>query len=108
VIQIGVYPAREELDQHVVRVTSQVSCTTTVHEVPTKSKSGLCSRGEVLAPNDRDPTIILGCLILPPLNYLEAGRGWFDKVVTVLLGLSGSIKSDMRSVQIKTCPSGLK
>jgi hypothetical protein len=32
----------------------------------------------------------------------------FDKVVTKLLGLSDPIKPNMWSVQIKTCPSGLK
>jgi hypothetical protein len=51
-IQIGVHPTREEPDQHVVCVTPGVSRMTTVHEVPTKSKSGLCSRDEVLAPSD--------------------------------------------------------
>jgi hypothetical protein len=33
-------------------VTLWVSRTITVREVPTKSKSGLCSRDEALAPND--------------------------------------------------------
>jgi hypothetical protein len=53
VIQIGVHPVGEEPDQHVVRAVSRVSCMTTVCEVHTKSKSGLCSRDEVLAPSDR-------------------------------------------------------
>jgi hypothetical protein len=52
-IQIGVHPAGEEPDQHVVRLASRVSCMTTVREFPTKLKSGLCSRVEVLAPSDR-------------------------------------------------------
>jgi hypothetical protein len=51
-IRIGVHPVGEEPDQHVVRAASRVSRMTTVCEVPTKSKSGLCSRDEVLAPND--------------------------------------------------------
>jgi hypothetical protein len=37
VIQIGVYPAGEEPDQHVIRVAHRVSRTTTVCKVPTKS-----------------------------------------------------------------------
>jgi hypothetical protein len=53
VIQIGVHPAGEDPNQHVIHVTPRVSRTTTVREVPTKSKSGLCSRDEVLAPSDR-------------------------------------------------------
>jgi hypothetical protein len=53
VIRIGVHPAGEELDQHVVRLASRVSRMTTVREVSTKSKLSPCSRDEVLAPNDR-------------------------------------------------------
>jgi hypothetical protein len=52
VAQFNIHPAGEEPDQHIVRVTSGVSHTTTVCEVPTKSKSGPCSRDEVLAPSD--------------------------------------------------------
>jgi hypothetical protein len=43
-IRIGVHPTGEEPDQHVVHMAPRVSHTTTVREVPTKSKSGLCSR----------------------------------------------------------------
>jgi hypothetical protein len=50
VIRLGVHPAGEEPDQYVVRVASQVSHTTTVCEVPTKSNLGPCSQDEVLAP----------------------------------------------------------
>jgi hypothetical protein len=46
-IQISVHPAGEEPDQHIIRVAPWVSRTTTVREVPTKSKSELCSRDEV-------------------------------------------------------------
>jgi hypothetical protein len=53
VIRIGVHPAGKEPDQHVVRVTLGVSRTTTIREVPTKSKSSLFSRDEVLAPSNR-------------------------------------------------------
>jgi hypothetical protein len=52
-IQICVYPAGEEPDQHVICLVSRVSRTTTVREVPTKSKLSPCSRDEVLAPSDR-------------------------------------------------------
>jgi hypothetical protein len=54
-IQIDIHAAWEEPDQHVVRMTPRVSRTTTVYEVPTKSKSGLCSWDEVLAPSDVRP-----------------------------------------------------
>jgi hypothetical protein len=53
VIQIGVHHVGEESDQHVVRVTLVVSHTTTIREVPTKSKPELCSWDEVFTPNDR-------------------------------------------------------
>jgi hypothetical protein len=53
VIRFSVHPAEEEPDQHVIRVASQVSRTATIREVPTKSKSGLCSQDEVLALSDR-------------------------------------------------------
>jgi hypothetical protein len=49
-IRIGVHPTGEEPDQHVVRLASRVSHTTTVREVPTKSKLSLCTQDEVLAP----------------------------------------------------------
>jgi hypothetical protein len=52
-IQIDIHPAREEPDQHIIRIAPRVSRTTTVCEVPTKSKSELCSRDEVLAPRER-------------------------------------------------------
>jgi hypothetical protein len=55
VTQIDIHPTGEEPDRHVVRVTPGVSCTTMVHEVSTKSKSGLCSWDEVLAPSDALP-----------------------------------------------------
>jgi hypothetical protein len=41
-IRIDEHPTREESDRHVVRMAPRVSCMTTVHEVPTKSKLGLC------------------------------------------------------------------
>jgi hypothetical protein len=91
VTRIDIHLAGEEPDQHVVCVTHGVSRTTTVCEVPTKSKLGLCSRGEVLAPGDRPARPSSWCLILPPLNHLKAGRERFDKVVTGLLGLPGLI-----------------
>jgi hypothetical protein len=52
-IQISVYPVREEPDRQIVRMAPWVSRTTTIHEVPTKSNLGPCSRDEVLAPSDR-------------------------------------------------------
>jgi hypothetical protein len=52
-IRIGVHPVEEEPDQHIIHAAPWVSHMTTVHEVPTKSKSGFCSQDEVLAPSDR-------------------------------------------------------
>jgi hypothetical protein len=52
VMQVDIHPVGDEPDQHVIHVTPGVSHTTTVCEVPTKLKSGLCSRDEVLAPSD--------------------------------------------------------
>jgi hypothetical protein len=51
-IRIGVHPTREEPNQHGVRLASQVSRTTNVCEVPTKSKLGPCSQDEVLVRSD--------------------------------------------------------
>jgi hypothetical protein len=52
VIQICVPLVGKEPNQHVIHLASQVSRTTTVREVPTKSKLGPCTRDEVLAPSD--------------------------------------------------------
>jgi hypothetical protein len=52
VIWIGVHPAGEEPDQHVIRMAPRVSRMTTVHKVPTRLKSGLYSRDEILVPDD--------------------------------------------------------
>jgi hypothetical protein len=52
VTRIDILHTRKEPDQHVVHATPRVSCRTTVCEVPTKSKSGPCSRDEVLASSD--------------------------------------------------------
>jgi hypothetical protein len=69
----------------------RVSCTTTIHEVPTKSISGPCSRDEVLAPSDarpgRQPRLPHSSSNKPPPRREVR----FDKVVTGLLGLSGPI-----------------
>jgi hypothetical protein len=50
--------------------------------------------------------VILGCLILLPLDHLKIGRDKFDKVVTRLLGLPGPIKSNKWLVQIKAFHRG--
>jgi hypothetical protein len=91
VTRINIHLVGEEPDQHVVRVTHEISRMTTVCEVPTKLKLGLCSCDEVLAPGDRPARPSSWCLILPPLNHLEAGWEQFNKVVTGLLGLPGLI-----------------
>jgi hypothetical protein len=53
VIRIGMHLVGEEHDQHVIRVAHRVSCTTTFRGLPTRLKSGICSRDEILAPSDR-------------------------------------------------------
>jgi hypothetical protein len=52
VTRIDIHPVGEEPNQHVIRMAPGVSCMTTARELPTKSKSGLCSRDDVLAPTD--------------------------------------------------------
>jgi hypothetical protein len=52
-IRIGVHPVGEKPNQHIIHAASQATCMTTACEVPTKSKSDLYSRDEVLAPSDR-------------------------------------------------------
>jgi hypothetical protein len=52
-IRISVHPTGQEPDQHIVRLASRVSCTTTIRDVPIKSKLGPYSRDEVLATSDR-------------------------------------------------------
>jgi hypothetical protein len=51
-IQIGAHPTEEEPDRHVICVTPEVSRTTNVYEVPTKSNLCPCSWDDVLPPND--------------------------------------------------------
>jgi hypothetical protein len=55
VTRIDIYHTREEPDQPVIRMTPEVSRTTIICEVATKSKSGPYSRDEVLAPSDARP-----------------------------------------------------
>jgi hypothetical protein len=57
-IQIGVHHVGEEPDQHIVHVAPRVSRMTTIREVPTKSKLGLCSQDEVLAPSDHPARLL--------------------------------------------------
>jgi hypothetical protein len=52
---IDIHPTWEEPGQHVVRVTPEVSHTTIVREIPTRSKSVPWSRDEVLAPSNTRP-----------------------------------------------------
>jgi hypothetical protein len=106
VTRIGIHPTGKEPDQHIIRMAPGVSCTTTVREVPTKSKSGLCSRDEVLAPSDARPGHHPGLPHSPSNKPPWSREGWFDKVVTGLLGLPGHIKPDKWSVQIKACHQG--
>jgi hypothetical protein len=103
-IRIDIHPAGEEPGQHVIRVTPGVSRTTTVREVPTKSKSGLCSRDEVLTPSDH-----LVIILVPHSPSTKLPR---SRVRTVQQSnywatrFTGPHKFDMRSVQIKSCYRG--
>jgi hypothetical protein len=107
-IQIGIYPTGEKPNQHIVRVAPRVSCMTTVREVPTRSKSdpapGMKSWLPVIVWPSRHPGLPHSPSTKPP----RSKEVRFDKVVTKLLGLSGPIKLDIRSLQLKSCPPGPK
>jgi hypothetical protein len=91
--RIDIHLAGEELDRRVVRVAPRVSRTTTIGEVPTKLKSGLCSQDEVLDPSNVRPGHHSG-LPHSPSNKPPWSREWkLDKVVTGLLGLPGPKKT---------------
>jgi hypothetical protein len=73
VIRIDIYLVGEEPDRHAVGVAPGVSRTTTIGKV--------LSQNQVSAPGMKswlpvipDSAVILGCLIIPPTNRLEAGR----------------------------------
>jgi hypothetical protein len=102
-IQIDIHLVGEEPDWHIIRMAPGVSRTTTVGEVYTKSKSGLCSRDEVLAPSDARLGHYLGLPHSPSNKPPQCREGQFDKVVPGLLGLPCPIKPDMRPAQIKAC-----
>jgi hypothetical protein len=82
---IDIHPTGEESDRHIVR--------TTVGEVPTKLKLGLCSRDEVLAPSNAWPDRHSGLSHSPSYKPPRSREGQFDKVITRLLGLSCPIKT---------------
>jgi hypothetical protein len=74
VIRIDIHPTGKEPDQHIIRVTPRVSRMTTI-------RKSLLSQNQTPAPGIKSwlpampgQAIILGCLILPPANHLEAGR----------------------------------
>jgi hypothetical protein len=104
--RINIHSTREEPDQHTIRVTARVSRTITICEVPTNSKLGLCTEGEVLAPSDARPSRHPRLPHSPSNRPPRSREVWFDKVVTGLLGLPGPIKPNMWSVQIKACHWG--
>jgi hypothetical protein len=93
VIRIDIYLAGEEPDQHAVGVAPGVSRTATIGEVLTKSKSGLCSRDEVLASSNSRLGRHSGLPHYPSNKPPRSREGQFDKVVIGLLGLPGPIKT---------------
>jgi hypothetical protein len=104
-IRIGVHSVGEEPEQHVIRLAPWVSHTTTLRKVPTRSKSGLCSRDEILIPTDHLARPSSWATSVSLHKSPRRREGWFDKVVTKLPSLSGPIKSNMWSVQFKAYPS---
>jgi hypothetical protein len=93
VTQIDIHPPSKEHDRHVIHVAPGVSRTITIGEVPTKSKSSLCSRDEVLAPGDARSSLHTEMSHSPSNKPPRNREGRFDKVVLGLLGLSGPIKT---------------
>jgi hypothetical protein len=106
VIRIDIHHVGEEPDQHVIRVTPGVLHTTTVCEVPTKSKSGLCSWDEALAASDARPSHH-AWLPDSPSNKPPRSRVrmvWQSSYWATRF--TRPHKLDMRSVQIKACHRG--
>jgi hypothetical protein len=93
VTQIDIHPPSKEHDRHVIHVALGVSRTTTIGEVPTKSKLGLCSRDEVLAPSDARSSLHTEMPHSPSNKPPRSREGRFDKVVPGLLDLPGPIKT---------------
>jgi hypothetical protein len=86
----------------------EVSRTTTIHKVPTKLNLGPWSRDEVLAPSDRparSSSWAASFFLQQPTSKQEGtirqSSYWATRFI-------GHHKPDMRSVQIKTCPSRSK
>jgi hypothetical protein len=88
VIQIGVHPTGEEPNQHIVHLASRVSRMKTICEVPTMLKLGPCSRDEVLALAIVRPCHRRGLPHSPSNKPPRSREVRFDKIVTMLLGLS--------------------
>jgi hypothetical protein len=106
--QINIHHAEKEPDRHVVRVAPGVPRMTTIGEVPTKSKSGLCPRDEVLAPTDARPNRHPGLPYSPSNKPPRSREGQIDKVVPGLLGLSGPIKLRQVVSTNQSLQSGIK
>jgi hypothetical protein len=107
-IQISVHHVGEEPNQHVV-------CMAHMSHVRQPFTKSLLGQNRAPAPGMKSwlPGIIWpGChpgLPHSPSNKPPRSREvQFDKLVNKLLRLLGPIKHDMRSVQIKACPSGPK
>jgi hypothetical protein len=108
VIRIGVHPEGEEPNHHIICLASRVSRTTTVHEVPTKSKLDPYSWDEVLAPSDRSgrPSSWAASFCLQQTISKQGGMIRQSSYWTTRF--TGPHKPSMWSIQIKTCPSGPK
>jgi hypothetical protein len=106
-IQIGVHLIGEELDQHIIRLASQVSRMTIVCEVPTKLKLAPAPRMKSwpleIVRLDRHP----GLPHSPSNKQPRSREGQFNKVVTGLLELPGHINPTCSHYKSKLVHRGL-
>jgi hypothetical protein len=93
VSRIDIHPTTKEPDRHIVRVAPVVSRTIIIGEAPTKLNLGPYYQDEVLAPSDARPGRHPGLSHSHSNKPPRCREVWFDKVVTMLLGLPCPIKT---------------
>jgi hypothetical protein len=103
VIWLNIHTAQEEPNQHDIHAASWASCLTTVCEIPTKSKSGLWSRDEVLALNDHPAQSSSGAASFFLQQTTSKQGGTVRQSSYWATRFTGARKPDMRSIQIKAC-----